>query len=275
MSSERLPDETAVEPEPTAEAAPAVDAPAAPDPTPEPERAAAAEAAPESAATAPAERAAAAEAAAETAVTEPAEPAAAAEASAVTASAEPAAEPDTAESAAEAPIAEPGTPVVTEPVAPEPTAEPLVPRERFARARRIGRRVRPIFQVGLFVGGIALGYTVFQMTRPIVAPEAVVVADVNASSQIPPAVRDLVGALRSDDQTAVRAVLDSEPYRLLAGELSSMNFQKIDGVDTLSTYTHDNLAATEIVIRGENAEGSLVAINLVVHQKDNVIVSFR
>ena len=241
MTSERLPDETAVEP--TADPEAAVDAtPPAPAQATEPTTA---------------------EASAEPASTEPVAEFATAEPSAETL------EP------AEA-VAEPTATETAEPVAPaEPTAQPLVPSERFARARRIGRRVRPIFQIGLFVVGIAIGYTVFQMTRPIVAPESVAVVDVNATTATPPAVRDLVGALRSDDQSAVRAVLDSEPFRLISGELATRKFQKIDGVDTLSTYAHDNLAATEIVIRGENTDGDLIAINLVVHQKDNVIVSFR
>ena len=246
MTGERLPDETTAV-EPTAE--PAVE--------PEPEQ--------------PTAEASAGP------VAEAAEPATSEPATSEPATSEPAAEPATAVAeTADPAAAEPATAETAEPAAaPVPAAEPLLPRERFARARRIGRRVRPIVQIGLFVAGIALGYTVFQASRPIVAPESVPVADVNATTAIPPAVRDLVGALRSDDQSAVRAVLDSEPYRLLAGELASMNFQKIDGVDTLSTFTHDNLAATEIVVRGENADGSLVAINLVVHQKDNVIVSFR
>ncbi|HEX5825376.1 MAG TPA: hypothetical protein VFY18_13040 [Candidatus Limnocylindrales bacterium] len=158
----------------------------------------------------------------------------------------------------------------------EPTAAPLLPPQpRFGRARRVGRRLRPVVTVGLFAIGIALGYGAFHATRPLVAPGSVAIEEISTGTLTPPAVQDLVAALSSDDQTAVRAVLDSDPYRLLAGELQSMNFQTIDGVDTLSTYTHDNLAATEIVIRGETSDGGLIAINLVVHQKDNVIVSFR
>jgi hypothetical protein len=167
-----------------------------------------------------------------------------------------------------------GEPRPDEVAAPEPVAA-QPPQPRFARARRIGPRLRPVATLVLFVAGIGLGYAAFHATRPLMAGSPIVVDDSSANGRTPPAVQDLVAALKSDDQNAVRAVLDSDPYRLLAGELASMKFQKIDGVDTLSTYSHDNLAATEIVIHGVDSDGNDTAINLVVHEKDDVIVSFR
>ena len=92
---------------------------------------------------------------------------------------------------------------------------------------------------------------------------------------MPPQVRSLIDALRSDNQTAVQLVVPAQPYRYLAGELASDGISQILGARALYTYAIGNDSATEILVTGVDQSGNALTFNLVVHLKDGAITEFR
>jgi hypothetical protein len=185
-----------------------------------------------------------------------------------------------AEAAAGAAMTEPTHP--TQPdapsqVAPEPaSAIPAVARSgrRFDRARRIGAKVRPIFLVVLFVGGLAIGIETFQLTKPQVR-EAAHVQDVAPSADVPPAIQSLAAALRADDRKMLATVVPPKPYGLLAGELARMDMASISYVEILGTYPSQDFTVTQVFIIGADSTGSATATNILVHLQNGHIVDIR
>ena len=107
-------------------------------------------------------------------------------------------------------------------------------------------------------------------TRP-----QVVAANEGTTETVPPQVRSLIDALRSDNQTAVQLVVPAQPYRYLAGELASDGISQIIGARALYTYAIGNDSATEILVTGVDQSGNALTFNLVVHLKDGAITEFR
>jgi hypothetical protein len=131
--------------------------------------------------------------------------------------------------------------------------------------------------IGLFVVGVALGWTAFLRQQPVAQPAAPppAAADNGTSTTVPPQIASLVAALSEDNQTAVQLVVPADPYRLLAGELAVDGIGSILGARALSTYTNGNDSATEILITGVDPQGSAVTFNLIVHITNGAITDFR
>ena len=122
-----------------------------------------------------------------------------------------------------------------------------------------GRRVNLVLtRIGLFVltlvlfaGGVALGVTAFERTRP--APQ--LVGDLSTGGIVaPPVVKELTDALTKNDSDSLRSAVSGDPYRLLAGEMQSWNMQGVTSVETLATMQDGPRTATEIVISGRSAD---------------------
>jgi hypothetical protein len=186
-----------------------------------------------------------------------------------------------AEGAVWAGLTEPALP--TQPESPsQATAEPTasaaaavpVSGRRFDRARRIGARLRPIFVIALFVGGLAIGIGTFQLTRPQ-ARETAHVQDVAPSADVPPAIQSLAAALRADDRKMLATIVPPKPYGLLAGELARMDMASISYVEILGTYPSQDFTVTQVFIVGADSTGSATATNILVHLQNGHIVDIR
>jgi hypothetical protein len=159
----------------------------------------------------------------------------------------------------------------------------LAPSERrWTRGVRKARSgaaagLRPVMLLGLFVIGIALGFTTFVRNQPVPEPAipAAQPADNGTSDKVPPQIASLIAALSADNQTEVQVVVPAQPYRLLAGELAVDGISQILGARALATYTVGNDSATEILITGVDPSGNAVTFNLVVHMHNGVISDFR
>jgi hypothetical protein len=164
-------------------------------------------------------------------------------------------------------------------VPPDLALAPRDPKWRIGvRRAKAGLRAsaRPALLVALFGLGAAMGWTTWVRNQPL--PQATAQpADLEAgtTTDIPLQVQSLISALNSDNQTQVQTVVPTEPYRLLAGELSRRDVAKIQGARALSTYSSDGDSATEILILGSDSSGSPVFFNLVVHLHQGVIAEFR
>lgn len=188
--------------------------------------------------------------------------------------------------AASAPFA-PATvvPIGAAPGQPPPEVA-LAPSERRWRRATRGTRTRlsvaarPLLLAGLFLIGVAMGLAVFARGQaaalvPQQNPAQVVAANEGTTETVPPQVRSLIDALRSDNQTAVQLVVPAQPYRYLAGELASDGISQIIGARALYTYAIGNDSATEILVTGVDQSGNALTFNLVVHLKDGAITEFR
>lgn len=179
----------------------------------------------------------------------------------------PIADPMTPDPSPLTPDVVPVMPVVHAPSVAAPTA---------SRRRRLAlgalRAARPLMSVGLLVIGIALGATLYGMVQP---KEPSIVADSPGTVPPPAAVQEFIAALAANNSDAVRAAVQPDPYRLLAGELSARSYQAITSVDTLGTVMDGDRSATEIIIHGSGSGGQNVVVNLVVHATKGVIVNFR
>jgi hypothetical protein len=162
----------------------------------------------------------------------------------------------------------------------------LAPSERRWRRATRGTRTRlavaarPLLLAGLFLIGVAMGLAVFARGQtaalvPQQNPAQAVAANEGTTETVPPQVRSLIDALRSDNQTAVQLVVPAQPYRYLAGELASDGISQIIGARALYTYAIGNDSATEILVTGVDQSGSALTFNLVVHLKDGAITEFR
>lgn len=153
-------------------------------------------------------------------------------------------------------------------------AAPAVPRKRRRLVLRAGVLwlLRAAIGIGMFVGGLALGVSFFWSQQPAPLP----IAD-PATNGIPtPAiVREFVGALESNDEDALRAAVAGDPYRLIAGEMQQWGFREVTAVETLATMLNGERTATQIVMRGRDIGGAPIVINLVVHEQDGSITTFR
>lgn len=124
----------------------------------------------------------------------------------------------------------------------------------------------------LFIGGIAGGVAVFHRLQP----PPPVVGDVTTNGVgTPTAVQELVSALESNDSDSLRAAVDADPYRLLAGEMQRWDVKTVSSVETLATMADGPRSATEIVIEGRSSDESPLLFNLIVHVENGVITEFR
>jgi hypothetical protein len=128
--------------------------------------------------------------------------------------------------------------------------------------------------VGLFIGGIALGSSIFQQTRPVPAVDTV--GQVGTSAEQPPAVtREFVAALQANNFDALRSALQRDPHIALTDELQRFGIQKIEKIEVLGTHVAESRSATEILMQFKNEDGIPLAINLVVLVDGGKIEGFR
>ncbi len=168
------------------------------------------------------------------------------------------------------PATEPVATVAATPVADAPAADAA--RSTRVTARRVARTLAIVaLSVGLFVGGIALGATLYQNLRPEQVGHAVA-----GTGDGPPAVaQEFISALAANDADALRSSLDQEPHLDLTREMTKFGIQRVDDVQTLGTHSEGSRSATEILMQYESTDGTPFAINLVILVDGGKIEGFR
>lgn len=154
-----------------------------------------------------------------------------------------------------------------------PTA-PAIPTRRgrlvaLVFARRLARLVAFVALVGL---GVALGWQVYQQSRPV----APVVGDPAVIGVPAPAVvAELANAIGSDDADAIRAALTPDIFSSYAADMERFGIASIESVETLGTYADGPRSATQLVILARLADRSPFTINMVVVVQDGQVVRLR
>ena len=176
----------------------------------------------------------------------------------------------------DAPVADP-TPVDAAAVE-TPTVAVDAPPEQAKVSRRpvimagLRRLVMLTLAVALFVGGVVLGSTIFQRTRPVpVGLEgSITVADP------PPAVaQEFITALAANDADALRSSLSAQPNKDLTDEFERFTIKRIVSVETLGTSVDGSRSATEILMRAEKTDGLPFEVNLIILVDSGQIEGFR
>jgi hypothetical protein len=145
-------------------------------------------------------------------------------------------------------------------------------RERFATFLR--RFVTVAIAVAIFVGGIALGSTIFQMTRP--APAVVPPGQVGTTTEQPALVtQEFIAALRANNFDAMRSSLQAEAAIHFADEIERRGVMSFDKVEVLGTHVAGQRSATEILMQYKNGEDLPLTINLVILVDGGKIEGFR
>lgn len=160
----------------------------------------------------------------------------------------------------------------TLPVPPVVSAGPH--RRRIGLAVDITRLARIVIAIALLAGGAALGAASFQAQQAR-QPITVTGDPATAGFAAPAVVQEFRDALASNDTDQVRAAVPGDPFEQLTKEMGTWSFSHITAVETLATYQDEGRTATELVIRGRNAEGGSILINLIVHAENGVITMFR
>jgi hypothetical protein len=178
--------------------------------------------------------------------------------------------------ATDAPAAEP---VAVEPVTAEATtvqaetpAEPVKVSRRPAVIAGLRRLVMFTLAVALFVGGIALGATMFQQTRPA-APGTD--GSITLSGSPPTITQEFIAALAANDADAMRSSLGPQPNKDLTDEFTRFTIKRVTSVKTLGTSVDGSRAATEILMRTEKDDGLPFEVNLVILVDGSTIEGFR
>ena len=153
---------------------------------------------------------------------------------------------------------------------------PAVPgprrRERIATFMR--RFVVFVIAVALLVGGIVLGSTIFQMTRPVA--DVVPPGQVGITAEQPALVtQEFIGALRANDFDAMRSSMEAEAAIHFADEIERRGVMTIDKVEVLGTHVAGQRSATEILMQYKNDQDLPLAINLVILVDGGKIEGFR
>jgi hypothetical protein len=126
--------------------------------------------------------------------------------------------------------------------------------------------------VVLFVGGVTLGVTTFQRTRPV----PVGVDGAIAVTDPPPAVaQEFIAALGANDSDAMRSSLGEAPNKDLTNEFTRFDIKKVKSVDTLGTAVDGSRSATEVLLHAEKSDGLPFEVNLVILVDGGTIEGFR
>ena len=126
--------------------------------------------------------------------------------------------------------------------------------------------------VVLFFGGVTLGATTFQRTRPVPVgfDGAIAVTDP------PPAVaQEFIAALGANDSDAMRSSLSEPPNKDLTNEFTRFDIKKVKSVDTLGTAVDGSRSATEVLLHAEKSDGLPFEVNLVILVDGGTIEGFR
>jgi hypothetical protein len=189
------------------------------------------------------------------------------------------AEAATAESVAAAEAVTPAETVTTAEAVAATQAASDAPAESGSRRReRVTTFLRRFavfaLAVALLVGGIALGATIFQMTRP--ASDVVPAGQVGTTAEQPALVtQESIGALRANDFDAMRSSMQPEAALIFNDEIERRGVMKIDRVEVLGTHVAGPRSATEILLQYKTDEDLPLAINLVILVDGGKIEGFR
>ena len=145
-------------------------------------------------------------------------------------------------------------------------------RERVTSVmRRLGAFA---IAVALLVGGIALGSTIFQMTRP--ATDVVPAGQVGTTADQPALVtQEFITAMRASDFDALRSSLQQEAAIHFEDEIQRRAVKSIDRVEVLGTHVFGERSATEILMQYKTDEDIPRSINLVILVDGGKIEGFR
>jgi hypothetical protein len=133
-----------------------------------------------------------------------------------------------------------------------------------------------VFAVGaaLLVGGIVLGVTIFQNTRPVsnVPPPG----QVGITTEQPALVtQEFITALRANDFDGMRSSLQGDAVVHFGDEIERWRVITIDKVEVLGTHVNGSLSATEILMQFKAADNLPQSINLVILVDGGKIEGFR
>ena len=160
----------------------------------------------------------------------------------------------------DAPIADPAAPPTTTPA---PATTPATTSPYKSRRLHLLAGIRWLaaraFAIALFVGGVAIGYSLYVAVQP---PPIVALDPAVDGAVAPAVVQEFIAALASNDAAALRSAVPADPYQLLIAEMSRWDFQTVQSVETLSTYVDGPRTATELVMTGLSTEGIPVSVNL-------------
>lgn len=171
-----------------------------------------------------------------------------------------------------APATETTAAVETAAVAVDAPAIPAKVSRRPVVITGLRRLVTFALAIALFAGGVALGATTFQRTRPapVGVDGSITVADP------PPAVtQEFIRALAANDADAMRSSLSAQPSKDLTDEFERFSIQRIVSVETLGTHVDGTRSATEILLRAEKTDGLPFEVNLVILVDGGKIEGFR
>lgn len=128
--------------------------------------------------------------------------------------------------------------------------------------------------VALLVGGVALGATIFQRTRP--PADVVPAGQVGITAEQPALVaQEFIGALRANDFDAMRSAMEPEAALNFNDEIERRGVMTIDKVEVLGTHVSGPRSATEILMQYKNDQDLPLAINLVILVDGGKIEGFR
>jgi hypothetical protein len=134
------------------------------------------------------------------------------------------------------------------------------------------RLVMITLAIALFVGGVVLGTTTFQRTRPVPIG---VQGSITVTDPPPAVAQEFITALAANDADALRSSLSAQPNKDLTDEFARFSIKRIVSVETLGTSVDGNRSATEILMRAEKTDGLPFEVNLVILVDGGQIEGFR
>lgn len=134
------------------------------------------------------------------------------------------------------------------------------------------RLVMITLAIALFVGGVVLGTTTFQRTRPVPIG---VQGSISVIDPPPAVAQEFITALAANDADALRSSLSAQPNKDLTDEFARFSIKRIVSVETLGTSVDGSRSATEILMRAEKTDGLPFEVNLVILVDGGQIEGFR
>ena len=154
------------------------------------------------------------------------------------------------------------------PEAAAPTSKPSRRPILLAWARRV---VIFVISIVFLVGGVLLGASTFQRTRPVPAG----IGAIEFSQPPADVAKEFIAGLAAGDADAVRSSLMPQPNKDLTDEFTKFGIQKVTGVETLGTAVDGTRSATEVLLHTTNTDGNKFDINLIILVQGNQIEGFR
>ena len=150
----------------------------------------------------------------------------------------------------------------------------LCPKDRVRVLTFMQRVAVFLVAVALLFGGVALGATIFQTTRP--PSTATPPGQLGTTTDQPALVtQEFITALRANDFDAMRSSLQPEAAQHFTDEIERRGVMTIDRVEVLGTHVAGRLSATEILLQYRSDEDLPRSINLVILVDGGKIEGFR